>query len=113
CGPGGQCEPTTYCSFADPACNGRRYGEVSGPVSNRCVSSVDDDAGVVDTSDAADSSIDALPTCTDMTVLVGSSDPGGSVTASIPSTIVDAFGYTAPAGATARCAWVWVGGAPS
>jgi len=60
-----------------------------------------------------DASPDAMQGCTDMTVLVGTTDHTGGTTDSIPNDIADAFGYTTPAGATARCAWVWVGGAPS
>lgn len=35
---GGQCQPTGFCSFADPSCeSGQRYGEVAGDLSQQCV----------------------------------------------------------------------------
>jgi hypothetical protein len=37
-GEQGVCEATGFCSFVDPACDGgRRYGELSGSLSNQCV----------------------------------------------------------------------------
>jgi len=39
-GEQGVCEVTGFCSFADPACaDGRRYGDLSGSLSNQCVGS--------------------------------------------------------------------------
>ncbi|MCC6750014.1 MAG: hypothetical protein IT371_20280 [Deltaproteobacteria bacterium] len=39
----GLCEATGYCGFIDPACpSGRRYGELSGVLTNQCVESVTD-----------------------------------------------------------------------
>jgi Lectin C-type domain len=52
---GGRCEPTGFCSFADPACtSGSRYGELSGSLSNTCVAESSPDAGAEP---------DALPAC--------------------------------------------------
>ena len=47
-GQAGTCEPSGFCSFPDVSCNeGRRYGEFSGPYSNRCVGEIAD-AGIPD-----------------------------------------------------------------
>lgn len=44
------CEPTGYCSFADPACGmGRRYGDFSGSYSKQCVGDATMSDGGVDT----------------------------------------------------------------
>ena len=40
----GRCEETLYCSSADSSClSGRRYGEVSGPMTEECVGEGGDD----------------------------------------------------------------------
>jgi hypothetical protein len=42
----GICEPSGFCSFADPACpGGRRYGELSGSLANQCVGAENPDGG--------------------------------------------------------------------
>ncbi|HTL31831.1 MAG TPA: C-type lectin domain-containing protein [Kofleriaceae bacterium] len=44
---GAVCEPDRYCSFTDMDCaSGRRYGDLSGPNSGKCVGGGDIDAGV-------------------------------------------------------------------
>ncbi|HUH05817.1 MAG TPA: hypothetical protein VML75_27700, partial [Kofleriaceae bacterium] len=41
----GQCEPSGFCSFADPSCDsGRRYGEAAGDLSARCTDLAGPDA---------------------------------------------------------------------
>jgi Thrombospondin type 3 repeat len=52
----GRCEGTGFCSFADPSCpDGARYGELSGPLANRCVGeSLDGGLGDVGTVDDVD-----------------------------------------------------------
>ncbi|HSK02099.1 MAG TPA: C-type lectin domain-containing protein [Kofleriaceae bacterium] len=38
CNPGGTCQQTGYCSFADTGCqSGQRYGELAGPLADQCV----------------------------------------------------------------------------
>jgi hypothetical protein len=49
CGAGGVCEPSRFCSFSDSDCaGGRRYGEFSGSLANKCVDETHGDAGVDD-----------------------------------------------------------------
>src|SRR4051812_7055325 len=51
CSVGGTCEADGLCSFPDTQCgSGRRYGDHSGAVSNKCVG----DMGIDDTIDAPD-----------------------------------------------------------
>lgn len=38
CGPGGTCQPDSFCSFDDSTCpSGQRYGDISGDKSGQCV----------------------------------------------------------------------------
>ena len=68
CGSG-TCEAVGYCSFDDTGCpDGRRYGELSGPIAGQCVTS-EVDAGV-------DAPIDApldAPMCPTDYVVMGTS----------------------------------------
>lgn len=51
CNAGGVCESTGYCSFTDTGCaDGRRYGDLSGTYSGKCVGEViaGDDARPID-----------------------------------------------------------------
>jgi hypothetical protein len=61
--PGGRCEPSGLCSFADPECpGGRRFGDLAGDQSNQCVDPITDppDAGVlVDAPVPIDARVDA------------------------------------------------------
>jgi len=39
CGPAGHCEPTSFCSFADPGCmSGRSYDQSAGTLAGQCTS---------------------------------------------------------------------------
>jgi hypothetical protein len=52
CNSGGVCEANNYCSFSDTDCaGGRRYGDLSGTFSGKCVGEVGpgEDAGMIDT----------------------------------------------------------------
>lgn len=53
CGTGRCEQPQGYCSFADGACNGFRFGEAAGPYANQCVAGTGVDAGVDGSVDAA------------------------------------------------------------
>jgi hypothetical protein len=64
CSGGGTCEADGLCSFPDPQCDsGRRYGDLSGPASNKCVGDTVID-GAIDApapDGAIDGAIDAPP----------------------------------------------------
>jgi len=51
CGAGGRCEPTNFCSFADPDCtSGRRYDQSAGTLAGQCTGGGNPtDAPLVDT----------------------------------------------------------------
>lgn len=61
CSTGGVCESTTgFCSFVDTDCaDGRRYGDLSGDLSGKCVGG----GGVVDAGADGPAMIDAPPGC--------------------------------------------------
>src|SRR5262249_23224333 len=92
CGAGGACESSSgFCSFPDSACeSGRRYGELAGGQSNKCVGAVE--PGVDAAIDAPiEAAVDAAP---DAAVCFGTflelclqSAPSGPLPISVPTTI--------------------------
>jgi len=57
----GRCEPQGFCRFADPTCNGYRFGDSAGAYANQCVNAIGGDAGVDGRVDAP--VIDAFAGC--------------------------------------------------
>ncbi|HWB75715.1 MAG TPA: hypothetical protein VG755_12190, partial [Nannocystaceae bacterium] len=59
----GWCEPTSYCSYAEPRCaSGRRYSDLAGPFAGECVVPGENDSAITvadDTSNDGDANDDA------------------------------------------------------
>jgi hypothetical protein len=81
-GAQGTCEPESFCSFPDPDCaSGKKFGDLSGPLSNTCVGGGGGDGGVdIDGSPGIDANNDidgdGVPNATDNCAAIANADQG-------------------------------------